>query len=80
MNDLVRFVPRISPEVGNNQELSVRRQKLLLKADSTDDASAQVGVNRLYVEFVASKKNGASKDVAFDCSGKILGTALLRLP
>ena len=61
VNDLVRFVPRVSPEVGNNQELSVRRQKLLLKADSTDDASAQVGVNRLYVEFVASKKKRSFK-------------------
>ena len=33
----VKFIPRVSQDVGNNQELCVLRQKLLLKADSIDD-------------------------------------------
>ena len=32
VNDSVKFAPRVLPEVGNNQELCLLRQKLLIKS------------------------------------------------
>ncbi len=49
----VKFIPKVLAGVGDNKELCVLRQELLLEADSIDDTAAQVEVNRLYADFVA---------------------------
>ena len=56
VSDSVKFVPRVSPVVANDQELSVLHEMLLSKAETVDNTSAEAQVNRLYVEFKSSKR------------------------